>query len=339
MTTKRGNSTVAHGSANAVAASNARTLRRRPGVAVTAFAAVFALLADAAAEQRPDPKVADEARPTIVVGKVTEDPRKNHPRLKQMADYLAAKLSQSAVGGVVMTKDNAGMIRHLRDGTVDLISETPLSAIRLAEEAGAEILLRESKSGVSAYRTVFFTRTDSPIASLADLRGRTVGFEDPGSTSAFLIPLALLRSQGLETVELSSPRDMPPPDKVGYAFAYGELNLVTWVENGLVAAAAFSDVDWQTLDRTPTTIKAELEIFSSSGPIIRSLILAGSALSPDKKAKVTRILLAMHDDPAAVETLRVYYGVTQYDEIDAKITANLRALDELRAQIIDVVGE
>ena len=47
----------------------------------------------------------------------------------------------------------------------------------------------------------------------------------------------------------------------------------------------------------------------------------------------------MHDDPAAAETLRVYYGVTQYDEIDAKITANLRALDELRAQIIDVVGE
>ena len=126
---------------------------------------------------------------------------------------------------------------------------------------------------------------------------------------------------------------------VGYAFAYGELNLVTWVERGLVAAAAFSDVDWQTLDRTPTTIKAELEIFASSEPIVRSLILAGSALSSEEKAEVARILLAMHDDPAAAETLRSYYGVTRYDKIDAEVANSLRALDGLRAQIIDVVGE
>ena len=253
MTTKPGKATDARGFVNAAPAGGTRTRRRRPAVAAALFAAVFALPADAAAQVRQAPKVADEARPTIVAGKVTSDPRKHRPRLKRMADYLAAKLSGSGVGGVVMTKDNAGMIRHLRDGTVDLVSETALSAMRFAEEAGVEILLRESKSGVAAYSTIFFTRKDSPIATLADLRGRTVGFEDPASTSAFLIPLARLRDQGLETMELSSPRDKPPPDKVGYAFAYGELNLVTWVARELVAAGAFSDVDWRTLDRTPDT--------------------------------------------------------------------------------------
>jgi signal transduction histidine kinase len=89
----------------------------------------------------------------------------------------------------------------------------------------------------------------------------------------------------------------------------------------------------------PIRFKDELEIFASSGPIVRSLILAGNGLAPDEKEDVKRILLAMHEDPAAAETLRVYYGVTRYDEIDAEIANSLRALDVLRAYIGDMVGD
>ena len=102
------------------------------------------------------------------------------------------------------------MIELLRRGEVDLISETPFSAFFLAAHGGGEIILREWKKGKASYYTVFIARKDSGIDSLADLRGKMIVFEDPGSTSAFLVPFIILREQGFEMVELASPRETPP---------------------------------------------------------------------------------------------------------------------------------
>ena len=266
---------------------------------------------------------------SIVVGRVSADPEKTYPRLEKLAQYLARRLAPLGItaGGAMVAEDNRTMIRYLSQGKVDLVSETVLSALLFSDETGAEILLREWKKGVPWYYTVFITRKGSGITTLAHLRGRKIAFEDPGSTTGFLLPLAMLKREGLETVELSSPRDTAPADKVGYAFVTAEVAIAASVVRGLADAGAFSDRDWNEVGRTPGPLKKRLEIFHMSRPLIRSLILARRGLRPEIKARVKETLLGMHDDPEGADVLKAYYEVKKYDEIEGEVS---KSLDEAR---------
>lgn len=55
-------------------------------------------------------------------------------------------------------------------------------------EAVEPILVKVNKDGGYAYHSIGFARKDSGITSLADMRGKVLGFGDPNSTSGFLIP-------------------------------------------------------------------------------------------------------------------------------------------------------
>ena len=164
----------------------------------------------------------------IVVGRVSEDPKKHFPRLEKMANYLADRLAPLGIstGAAFVTQSNEEMIEALRHGAVDLISETAFSAVQFSQEVGAEIMLREWKGGKAEYRTVIFARKDSAIESLVDIKGKIIAFEDRGSTSGFLLLLATLRQKAFQVVELGSPRDKPPANKIGYAFAKAEVNIM-----------------------------------------------------------------------------------------------------------------
>lgn len=302
------------------------SLARLAGLRTVLLAVVFGSLGALVPPARTAGETTLSSRErTIVVGRVSEDPKKHFARIEAFASYLARRLESVGIAApsVVIAKDNQQMLKYLRQGKVDLVSETALSALLFVEQAGAEILLREWKKGVPTYRTVFFARAESGITALPDLRDRTIAFEDRGSTSAFLLPLAMLRREGLEPVELSSPQAVPPAGRVGYAFANGEVNIVTWVARGLVDAGALSDGDWGELARAPEPLKVQLEIFHTSKPIIRSLVVARSGLRPEVKARVKEILLDMHNDPDAADVLKVYNKVKKYDEIKGEVAESL----------------
>lgn len=270
------------------------------------------------------PELAARER-TFVVGRVSENPKKVYPRLEKLAKYLARRLEPLGItaGGVLVAKDNREMISYLRHGDVDLVAESVLSSILYSEEAGAEILLREWRNGVPEYHSIFFAREDSGIKRLADLRGKKVAFEDRGSTSAFLWPLATLKREDLEPVELSSPREEPPSDGVGYAFAMSEENIVAWVALDLADAGALSNQDWDDTDSAPEALKEGLKIVHTSKAIIRALVLTRKGLRPEVKAQVKEILLNMHNEPDGVDVLRAYNRVKKYDVIEGEVAESL----------------
>ena len=245
----------------------------------------------------------------IVVGRISEDPKKHYPRLKKLADYLASKLTGlgPTTGAAIFAKDFETLAGYFRSGQVDIVSETPFAALRLVEETGAEILLREWKKGVAEYRTVFFVRRDSDINTFKDIVGRKIAFEDEGSTSAFLMPFSVLRREGYDLVRLSSAREAPPRDKIGYAFAGSENNIVVWVATGIADAGAFSDLDWKDIGRTPEIVKNDLRIFFTTEPIIRSVVVVRGDLPAQLKDWIKNVLVTMHADAEGRKVLKKYY--------------------------------
>jgi phosphonate transport system substrate-binding protein len=92
-------------------------------------------------------------------------------------------------------------VTDLVDGRIDAAWNSPLAwvrARRLAAARGVKLTPVTMRDTDRDLRSVIVVRADSPVTSLADLKGRTVATGAVDSPQATLLPLSLLRSAGLE---------------------------------------------------------------------------------------------------------------------------------------------
>lgn len=272
----------------------------------------------------------------LVIGKVSDNPKKHYKTLKPIAEYVVAHMKDLDIkeARILMAKDNRQMIDYLRDGKVDWVTETPFSAVIFQEKAGAEMLLRKWKDGVPDYHTVFITRKDGGITSLADLRGKTIAFEDSGSTSAYFLPAAVLNDEGLDLIELDSTRKKPPAGKTGFVFSGGEINTSSWVYDGKVDAGAYSSIDWETDHHLPEALKKGLKVFHRTKRFPRSIELVRKDIKPEVRQRLREILLNAHNDPGAKSVLRAYNKTAKFDELDDTSMSSLKEA----ARLLNVMG-
>lgn len=280
-----------------------------------------------------------DSRPKVVIGRISTKPTSQLAKLEAMSEYLAQAYPGENVpvfDEIVVPNINA-MADLLRGGKVDLISETPLGAVELEKTAGVDIVLLERKKGVAEYSGILVTHMDSGVQSLDDLTGKVIAFEDRGSTSAFLLPLAILRQHGLKLVELTRWDSTPPEGHVGYIFAEHEINVSSLVARGKVAAGALSDLDWTDPDEVPSGLKRRLKVFYTSEPVLRSLILMRGDMDPTIKSTLIEMLADMHNAPGSRSAMKKYNKVQRFDRINDQLNAKLAQLRELHGVVRDKI--
>jgi phosphonate transport system substrate-binding protein len=306
------------------------------GLACAATAVAEPLEGEASADSVGVP---DTRAETIVIGKVSDNPRKHYDYLKPMADYVAARMSDLGVtrAEVLMAPSNEAMIEHLKAGRVDWVTETPFSAVAFEEEADATLLLRKWKKGVPVYRAVFAVRTDSDITKLEDLVGHAIAFEDEGSTSAFFLPGADLIQAGLKVVRLESPRDSVPTDAVGFVLSREEINSSVWLHRGLVDAAVFSDGDWEIEDHVPAECREVMYIIHTTQEMDRAIEVVRGDLDPEIRDRLREILLHAHEDPEAAEALHAYQRTARFDELGPDTMERLETVRQLRRLVLEEI--
>ncbi|MDP2561700.1 phosphate/phosphite/phosphonate ABC transporter substrate-binding protein [Psychrobium sp. 1_MG-2023] len=263
----------------------------------------------------------DASAKAFVIGKVSDNPQKHYGYLKPMADYLAKNLSEFGYteGKVLMAKNNRQMVRYLKRKKVDLVTETIFSGVIFKDKAKAELLLTKWKKGQKNYESLIFVRKDSGINSLDDFKGKTIAFEDPGSTSAFYIPAAMLLRHGLSLERLDSVRDFPDEESVGYVFSNEEINTSTWVHKRLVQIGALNDHDWNKSDHLPKKFRDDFKIIAKSEKFPRGVELVRAGMSEALKRKIKSLLLNIHDDPDGVHILERYQKTARFQEFENNI--------------------
>lgn len=283
----------------------------------------------ALADQRQASPDIDARKSTFIIGKVTLNPEKHYKALKPMADYLAGRMQDLGFtgGDALLAKNNEEMIQYLREGRVDLVTETPFSAMIYTQHAPAEAIARKWKKGVPTYYSVLFARRDSDITTPRDLLGKKLAFEDPGSTTAYMLPLTILLKQGYRLVKLDSPQDTVPADMIGFVFSYSEQNTSKWVNGKIIDAGAISNLDWDKPDHIPLPHKREYQIIHRSKPVPRAIEIINSNLSPEIKTRVKSLLLNAHTDPDAKAPLNKYQKTKRFDALDKD---TLMVLDEIK---------
>ncbi len=275
----------------------------------------------------------DEA--VLVLGRISDDPASHYEQLKPLLDYVVPRMADVGIreGRILMARDLRQMESYLRRGRVDWVTETSASGMQLQSEAGADPLLLTERGGVSHYRTLIFARRDSGLRTPVDLRGRSIAFQNPSSTSAFHVPALVLLEHGLPLEILLSPRDRPAPGSVGFVFARSELNISTWVHKRLVDAGALSNLDWNSPQRMPPSYRRDLVVVHETPEYPRALELVRGDMPPAVKTRLREVLLEAASDPGARDALLQFFGTTRFLPIDAEAEASLAFLRDGVARV------
>jgi phosphonate transport system substrate-binding protein len=126
-------------------------------------------------------------------------PSRDPTALQESADAFVATVAR--LSGVPLraqvASDYAGVIEALRSRRVDLAFVHPVGYVLARREAGCEILVRDVWENRTAYKASFYVREASGIKHIEELRGRTVAFVDPASSSGYIYPMVLLMKRGL----------------------------------------------------------------------------------------------------------------------------------------------
>lgn len=274
----------------------------------------------------------------LVLGRISDDPKAHYEQLKPLLDYVVPRMADVGIreGRILMAKDSQQMASYLRRGRVDWVSETAGTAMLLHQRARAKPLLLTERDGTSQYHSLFFTRRDSGIRTLGDLRGHSVAFQRPSSTSAYFVPAAELLRRGLSLELLLSPTDQLDSSVVGYLFARSELNISTWVHKRLVDAGVMSNLDWDNPQRMPSAFRRDLVVIGKTEDYPRALELVRGDLDSKVEARLQQVLSDAAADPDASEALLRFFKTTRFLPIDQ---ASRRSLDHIASGVARVRAE
>ncbi len=119
--------------------------------------------------------------------------QKNEP----LRAYLSKALKRDVE--LVVTTDYSSMVEAMRRGQIDVGYFGPLSYVLLKQRMPGAIPFAAKLEGDSpTYTAVLIAGGESGIEKPEDLKGKTVAFGDPASTSSHLIPKSMLFKAGLK---------------------------------------------------------------------------------------------------------------------------------------------
>lgn len=246
-------------------------------------------------------------------------PQENPEKLLGDIEAISAWLSEQtgiAVTGFV-TIDHAAAVEAMRNGDADISFMGALPFVLAEAEIGAEPLLSEIYRGAPTYRGRIFVRRDSGIATLADLRGKTIAFADPISESGYLFPLDTFVQEGL----FAEPSEAE--DFFGRIyFAGGYQQAMQAMAEGLVDAAGVS----QFADLLLTPEQQQAVIWIAETDLIPShLVIARPGLDPALKDRFVAAMLALNE-PENRALLAYVYGPDGYVRADTATFDAVRAI-------------
>jgi phosphonate transport system substrate-binding protein len=222
---------------------------------------------------------------------------------------------------VTVASDYAAVIEALRNRSADLAFVHPGGYVLASREAKARIVAKNLWHGKASFTARIYVRRDSGITTVEGLRGRTIAFVDPASSSGYIYPMVLLIRRGLVT-----NRD-PKTFFKEVVFSGAHDASMRALLNGHVDAIASFDMAREQYLKDPG--ERERVIFvAETEPIPEAGIAARDGLDPALVERVRAALLQIRG-PAHAGLLKRLYEIDGFEPADDREYDPVRAAIEL----------
>jgi phosphonate transport system substrate-binding protein len=274
----------------------------------------------------------------LTVGSVSLNPTQEFEIFRPFARFLATRLHDVGIGKgrVVVVDSLSRMAAEIDRGNVDLYVDSPFPASFVCDRSGASPVLRRWKRGSDVYQSVVFTRADSGISSVDDLKGRILAFGEPFSTSGFLMPKAALSHSGLQLFRYEDVAATIPPDEVGYVFSNDVENTVFWVLKGKVAAGAANKDYFLAIAGSRLS---ELRIIHETERVPRNVVCVRDGLDRQIAKAVEEVLLSMEDDGEGRAALEAFEATIRFDRFPGGTQLHLGPVAALMPYVEEDLGQ
>jgi phosphonate transport system substrate-binding protein len=222
---------------------------------------------------------------------------------------------------VTVASDYAAVIEALRNRTADLAFVHPVGYVLASREAKATIVAKNLWHGKSTFTSRIYVRRDSGVRQLEDLRGRTMAFVDPASSSGYTYPMVLLIQRGL--VRNRDPKTFFRE----VVFAGSHDAAMRALLNGHVDAIASFDLAREQYLKDPAERERVVSV-AETPPIPEAGIAARAGLEPETFARVRAALVSIRG-PAYADLLRRLYDIDGFEPAEDREYDSVRAAVEL----------
>jgi phosphonate transport system substrate-binding protein len=213
--------------------------------------------------------------------------------------------------------DYTALVEALRSKKLDFAWLPPFSYIQAERLAGAEVMLKSVRHGSPYYYSAIIVRSDSPYKTIEDLRGETMAWVDPASSSGHIFPKAGLIEAGIDPDTFFS--------KQVYAGSHDALLLS--ILNGTTKAGATFANDAEASGGSWTQLLKNPEDKTKIRPIFVTKPIPGDTLStsgsfikehPEVVKNVKAALLSFKDDVEGKALLKNLYRIDYLTEATSK---------------------
>jgi len=234
---------------------------------------------------------------------------------KKLQLYLENRLDKKIE--LVVTTDYSSMIEAMRFGRLELAYFGALSYVMAKERSEIEAFAAQMKKGSIMYHGVIIVNKDSMISNILDVRGKTMAYGDPASTSSHLIPRAhLLINANLDIDDY----------KAVYLGSHDAVALN--VQNGNADAGGLSKKIFEHLVEREMISLDKVQIIAISNPFPNYPWTMQSSLDPELKEKIKQAFYDL-DDPEITKPLKAdgFMPVTDSDYDVVRTTRTLLSMD------------
>jgi len=211
------------------------------------------------------------------------NPHLMYLKYQPLVDYLTEQTGRPWVLRIARSYEDA--VGDVCSGRATVAYLGPVTYLRAHELCGAAPLVQLRTRGEATYHSVVLVRQDSPVASLAELKGKRFGFGAPLSTSSHLMPRKMLLDAGLVLGRDVECRYFWHHERAAKAVLMGEVD-----------ACGVRDLTGEKF------LQRGLRLLAQSPPIPNFPLVVGPAVAPAVREELVRALVELPAQDPALRT-------------------------------------
>ncbi len=248
--------------------------------------------------------------PTLRVSMIpTTDPGKIVRQSQPLIDYLQTQTGAKI--DLTVPTSYAAVVEAITSNKVDIAYLGGFTYVQASARAEVRPLVQRLQD--KNFHSLFITQTNSPIHTLADLKGRTFAFGDINSTSGHLMPSFYMREEKVDPTVI---------DKAIFTGGHDATALA--VVHKRVDAGAMDELVYKKMMQTGAITPEQVRVFYTTPPFFDYVWVARAGLDAALADKFTQALLHLNETNPQDKALLDLLNAHQYAVANAGDYARLR---------------